>query len=179
MEYIETNITDVIRLYEKLYIGEDFEKEIQKLIRKVLKEARGRLSADAQAALPNDPRQAYRAVKHSVYKSILGGSVSILNKKRRSGKSYPVPEQRERKGRGGNRLTRSKRTEEIMSYYGDDRGFILRFLNAGTQVRSSRYGNRGSIAARNWFPGASQKQMEVASQQLTELIEKEIQKLLK
>ena len=60
-----------------------------------------------------------------------------------------------------------------MHYEGMDRGFILRFLNNGTSQRAisklteikrssgsskyrfikdaSRYGNRGTIAARNWF----------------------------
>jgi len=57
-----------------------------------------------------------------------------------------------------------------MSYEGKDRGFILRFLNAGTDTRRTRYGNRGAIAPRNWFGGASQHQLENAANNLDKMI---------
>ena len=62
----------------------DMEKRVQGLIRKVLLEARRVISGDIKAsdAMKSDPRQAYKAVKSAVYKRILGGSVSILAKKR-------------------------------------------------------------------------------------------------
>lgn len=161
-------------LLERLLIHGDNEKVIRGVIAKVLKDVRGKLSMSARAALPNDPRQAYRAVKHSVYKTILGGNVSILNSERKSGKAYPVPEQKPRFARGGNRTARSRRTEDLMSYFGTDRGFILRFLNSGTSQRQSRYGNRGSISARNWFPGAAHAQMEQAAQVIADLVSQEI-----
>ena len=68
-------------------------------------------------------------------------------------------------------MPRSRRTEDLLTYQGSDRGFILRFLNAGTSDRESRIGNRGSIAARNFFGTSSQQAMEKAAEQLDALIE--------
>ena len=81
-----------------------------------------------------------------------------------------------------------------MSYQGKDRGFILRFLNQGTGDRAihsmgnralqtgsvsilktkSLGGNRGSITARNWFGGASHKELENVAGRLQEIIDKVI-----
>lgn len=160
------------------------EKKVQGLIRKVLLAARKEISTAASGKIKNDPRQAYKAVKSAVYRRILGGNVSILNK-RKAGKRGPVPpvvhqlETRvNSKGnhRGGNRMPRSRRTEDLLTYQGADRGFILRFLNAGTGDRESRIGNRGSISARNFFENSSQKAMEQAAAQLDTMIEDLIKK---
>ena len=160
------------------------EKKVQELIRKVLLAARKEISNAASGKIKNDPRQAYKAVKSAVYRRILGGNVSILSK-RKAGKRGPVPpvvhqlETRvNSKGnhRGGNRMPRSRRTEDLLTYQGADRGFILRFLNAGTEGRESRIGNRGSISARNFFENSSQKAMEQAAAQLDALIEDLIKK---
>ena len=160
------------------------EKKVQGLIRKVVLAARKEISTAASGKIKNDPRQAYKAVKSAVYRRILGGNVSILNK-RKAGKRGPVPpvvhqlETRvNSKGnhRGGNRMPRSRRTEDLLTYQGADRGFILRFLNAGTGDRESRIGNRGSISARNFFENSSQKAMEQAAAQLDTMIEDLIKK---
>lgn len=164
----------------------EMEKRVQKLIRTVLLKARRQISGDIHGMefKNGDPRQAYKAVKSAVYRRILGGNVSILSKKR-AGKRGPVPPivhklEREvnSKGnhRGGNRMPRSRRTEDLLTYQGSDRGFILRFLNAGTEARESRVGNRGSIAARHFFADSSQKAMEQAAAQLDTLIEELIKK---
>ena len=58
----------------------DMEKKVQKIIRAVLSHVRKDVSQSARGAMNADPRQAYKAVKTSVYRRILGGSVSILNK---------------------------------------------------------------------------------------------------
>ena len=170
---------------EKLLMSNPaMEKKVQGLIRKVLLQARKEISNDAKGAMKSDPRQAYKAVKTAVYRRILGGNVSILSK-RRAGKRGPVPpvvhqlETRvNSKGnhRGGNRMPRSRRTEDLLTYQGADRGFILRFLNAGTDARESRIGNRGSISARSFFGNSSQKAMEKAAEQLDMLIEDLIKK---
>lgn len=155
------------------------EKKVQGFIRKVLLTARKEISDAASRKIKNDPRQAYKAVKSAVYRRILGGNVSILNK-RKAGARGPVPpvyhaleHRTNSKGnhRGGNRMPRSRRTEDLMTYQGSDRGFILRFLNAGTEGRESRVGNRGSIAARNFFGTSSQQAMEKAAEQLDLLIQ--------
>lgn len=115
-----------------------FRKRVNNVIRQVLKEARNEISQDAAGILDNDPRKAYKAVRSAVYKRILGGQVNILaRKKAGSAGSYVKP----RKGlplRGGNRWGRSKRTIKMEGYEGMDRGFVLRFFNAGTFDRAIR-----------------------------------------
>ena len=54
----------------------------RKYIRQVLKEARKKLSQDVKNYMKSDPRRAAMAVKFSVYKSLFGGNLSILQKKR-------------------------------------------------------------------------------------------------
>ena len=151
------------------------EKRVQGLIRKVLLEARRTISNQAKTDIKTDPRKAYKAVKTAVYKRILGGSVSILNKKRAGATSLYEPLRTLHPGqRGGNRRSRSMRTEQVMSYQGADRGFILRFLNAGTDQRQTRFGNRGSISPRNFFANSSQPAMQKAAEQLSTLIDEMI-----
>lgn len=160
-----------------LFINEpETKKRIKKIIREELKDAVKRAREDARYELPNDPRKAYRAVKFSVYKRIMGGNISILAR-RKAGARYRLERQRNndwRWGRGGNRRPRSAETERMDSYFGADRGFILRFLNSGTQGRNTRYGYRGAIAARNWFENMAQKEMELAAENLSMVIEEEL-----
>ena len=174
-----------------------FRRRINAVLGKVLKEARKAISEDAKNVVKNDPRHAYKAVRSALYKRILGGQVNILQK-RKAGS--PTGYRKPLKGlpkRGGNRWGRSQRTKELEGYEGMDRGFILRFLNAGTADRGilsytdsggTRHslrsassqnwkthaltGNRGAIKARNWFSGASHAALEKASLQLQELIDR-------
>ena len=173
-------------------------ENVQTAIRKVLLKVRKALSANAQTGLQmdSDPRHAYKAVRTAVYRRILGGQVNILARKK-AGKETQF--RKGRKGlpkRGGNRWGRSDRTIALEGYEGMDRGFILRFLNAGTDDRmitsytdknGERHtlrsgstsnikthatgGNRGQITARNWFGSASQKELEGVSDQLQNLID--------
>ena len=174
-----------------------FRRRVNAVIKQVLNEARKGISQDATSVLKNDPRHAYKAVRSAVYKRILGGQVNILAK-RKAG--TPTNYRKPLKGlpkRGGNRWGRSQRTKDLEGYEGSDRGFILRFINAGTVDRmitsytdkeGQRHtlrggstssirthatgGNRGNIAARNWFGSASHKELERASIQMQELIDK-------
>lgn len=166
-------------------------ENVQLAIRKVLTKVRKALSANAQSGLQmdSDPRHAYKAVRTAVYRRILGGQVNILAR-RKAGKETQF--RKGRKGlpkRGGNRWGRSDRTIQLEGYEGMDRGFVLRFLNAGTDDRkihsftskadddrhSLRHavkgGNRGSIAARNWFGQASQKELEGVSDEFQKLVD--------
>ena len=167
----------------------EMEKKVQGLIRKVLLAARREISGRIKDGdyMKSDPRQAYKAVKSAVYRRILGGNVSILNK-RRAGKRGPVPPivhkletQVNSKGthRGGNRMPRSRRTEDLLTYQGADRGFILRFLNAGTGDRNSHIGHRGAISARSFFADSSQQAMQKAAEELDALIERLIEQEMK
>ena len=152
-------------------------KRIQKIIREELKDAAKRLREDAKYELKEDPRKAFRAVKSSVYRRILGGNVSILNP-RRAGARYQLIRNRKLDinphQHGGNRRLRSARTEQVDSYFGKDRAFILRFVSSGTTARKTRYGNRGSIVTRNWFQNMAPHEMELTAGNLAEVIEEEL-----
>lgn len=148
------------------------ERRLRTIIRKALQIARTATSKDIHAQLQDDPRQAYRAVLHSVYKSVFGGSVKILSKKRRGAPTtYQKPRTLDRSKPGGNRLHASFETTRRESYAGSDRGFVLRFLNAGTDERETRYGKRGSIAPRNLFARVAPWHMDTAVTQVATEIE--------
>lgn len=171
-------------------------KRINEVIRQTLRAVRKALQGDARSGLQmeSDPRQAYRAIRMAVYRRIFGGQVNILqSKKAKAGNFYAPPGTLTAGQRGGNRRKRETRTEELMSYQGADRGFILRFLNAGAQDRAIRNfnkdprrnqwpsvpkwnkhpntGSRGTIAARDWFGPRSQAEMERAAANLDKLID--------
>jgi hypothetical protein len=173
-----------------------FEKRLRSVIREVLGKVRSNLSKEAKTGLniKSDPRNAYKAVRYAVYRRILGGQVNILQSRKAGAMSLYEPPRKGLPKRGGNRVLRSKRTTDIMSYQGKDRGFILRFLNQGTGDRAihtmggnalrtgsvsiiktkSLGGNRGNISAKNWFGGASHKELEKVAQQIQEIIDKVI-----
>ena len=151
-------------------------KELQAIIRRAINEARRNVVKDAQSVLENDPRHAYKAVRNSVYKQLLGGQINILSSRRRGAPTKYEPQRTLQEGqRGGNRRKRSVETMRYMSYEGVDRGFILRFLNAGTVERETRFGKRGSLAARHWFGISSAFQMDAAASRIAEEIEKLLQ----
>ena len=58
------------------------QKALQKLIRKVIVEARAKVVAAARGAMENDPRHAARAVRTAVYKKILGANINIYNSRK-------------------------------------------------------------------------------------------------
>lgn len=174
------------------------EKKVQKIVRTVLSHVRKDVSNAARGSIKNDPRQAYKAVKTAVYRQILGGSVSILNKKKRATQfsAYEPPRKLRPKQRGGNRVSRSERTNDLLHYAGPDRAFVLRFLNAGTQDRYAGYGRnkggaeetafrtggkgfRGRIAPRNFFGPASHAAMRKAVAEFQHLIDELIKQELK
>lgn len=152
-------------------------RALQAIIRRAIGEARKNVIKDARDALENDPRHAYKAVRNSVYKQILGGQINILSSRHRGAATKWVKPKMDRpvNARGGNRRRRSSETMRIDSYEGIDRGFILRFLNAGTAERETRYGSRGHLAARHWFGISSAFQMDAAASRVAEEIEKLLQ----
>lgn len=155
----------------------DTRKRIRKIIREELKDAAKRLREDAKYEIDEDPRKAFLAVKSSIYRKILGGNVSILNP-RKAGARYQLVRPRKLdqnpRQRGGNRRKRNERTNAVDSYFGKDRAFILRFVNSGTNVRHTQYGKRGSITARNWFQNMGQKELELASENLANVVNEEL-----
>ena len=172
-------------LEQMLSSNPDMEKRLQKVIRKVLMQAR-KTVMDSIQFKHGDPRQARKAVKTAVYRRILGGSVSLLNKRRAGAAgNYEPPRTLQPKQRGGNRVKRGQRTQQVMSYQGADRAFILRFLNQGTSQRIAGTrgghlsGNRGSIAARNFFSTSSHRALQQAAADLDKLIDDMIKKEFK
>ena len=162
------------QMFEHLLTYEPgFDKNFRTLIRKALQEARKNLSKDAKNYIDNDPRKAARAVKHTVYKQLFGGNISILQK-RKAGVKYELVRHRKLddnpRQKGGNRRKRSERTKQLDSYYGADRGFVLRFISSGTVGRQTRFGNRGRIATTNWFGRTAPWQMEAAAEKVASAI---------
>ena len=130
---------------------------------------------DTKDALPSDPRQAYKAVRRGLWKKVLGGNINILTpRKAGERKPYNPPRKLKAGQRGGNRVKRSQRTEDLMTYWGKDRGFVLRFLNSGTDTRKSRLGNRGSIAARQWFRASAETSLDLAAENIGKMIDEEL-----
>lgn len=168
----QVTIENNVKLERLLTSNPEMEKKVQKIVRKVLTVAQKSVQ---RTAIPLSSKEAYLGVRKAVYKKVLGGNINIISGGKSAGKRAPIPPESERKkthDRGGNRIPRSKRTEDLQSYAGPDRSFILRFLNDGTTTRTSRYGNRGAIAARNWFGPAATQALEQSAQMFDELITK-------
>ena len=171
-------------LESMLVSNPDTAANIRKLITQEIAKARAAISQSAKGAMASDPRQAYKAVRRSVYKSILGGQVNIFNPRggaSSSGSSFAKARKLDNHPhqRGGNRRKRSARTDQVDGYVGKDRGFILRFVNSGiSKPRQTRYGNRGVIAARNWLATSGQRELEAAAERLSALIDKELVKMM-
>lgn len=160
-----------VHLEKLLTTDPTMEQYMQTAIDYVLQEARKDVVSAASAAMQSDPRRAASSVRRSLYKRILGGQLNILRKKR-AGNAGEVPDQKPREGRGGNRCRRSADTERMMGYQGSDRGFILRFINKGTEDRTTRYGNRGRIDGTDFFGPAAKAALEEAVPLLTKEFER-------
>lgn len=168
-----------------------FFKQSQTIMREAMKVARKEVTAAAKDMLKdNDPRKAYQAVRSAVWRKVLGGNVNILARRKANNKQYV----------GGNIGARgaTARTRQLAGYYGSDRGFILRFINAGTDYRYvkgingySRFssdprkgrgkrtykgslGNRGYIEERNWFKAPADASMQHAAEVFSTLMERAI-----
>lgn len=177
--------------FQRLLLSDkEMNKKVKAVVRKVLNNATKKIRMDAKGMMPNDPRHAYKAVRATVYRRLLGGNVNILNRKKATNIRVQMS--------GGER-GQSKRTEQLSSYYGADRGFILRFQNAGTTTRVVKglngrsgfigsyddrngkrsyrggLGNRGKLNARNWFADSSQHAMNQAADDFCKEIDKYIE----
>ena len=166
------------RMFEHLLSTEPgFDMNTRKVIKQVLKEARGKVSKDAASYIKDDPRKAARAVKHTVYKQLFGGNVSILSK-RKAGPKYDLIRQKSlQPGQvGGNRRPRVESRNRLDQYFGSDRGFILRFLSSGTVTRDTRYGNRGAIRRTDWFGHVATWHMQQAAEDIAAMINEYVRK---
>ena len=161
-------------------------KALQKLIDKALKEIRPEVIANIRASRGSDPRGAAQGLRRIVYKKLLGGDINILNSRRKAKGpiSYEPPRKLQPGQRGGNRVPRSRRTDEVMHYGPLDRQWILRIVNSGTSnrvagTRNGRlHGNRGAIAARNFFGRAGTPALMKAADNLAAMIDTELENIL-
>lgn len=174
------------------------EKVLRKLIREVIMQARAQVVGDAEKSMKSDPRHAAQAVRTAVYKKVLGANINIYNSRKAHGSTSYVPPRKGSTGRGGNRRSRSGRTEQIMSYDALDRGFILRWVNDGMTKTNPRVikftpndnrktdrwnhnpntGNRGAISGRHWFKGAAEAELVKAADNLANIIDEELAAIL-
>lgn len=186
-EFNDTIILEQQRVLEAaLSTNPKTQKALQKLIRKALMEVRPELVSAARGAMGSDPRGAAQGIRTSVYKKILGGNVNILNMRKKAGTptTYEPPRKLQPHQRGGNRVPRGKRTDTVMHYGPHDRQWILRFINSGTSERMAGTrggrlsGNRGSIAARNFFGSAASSALAKAADNLATLIDTELEAML-
>ena len=154
------------------------QKALQKLIAQVIKEARDQVVNSVHFD-NGDPRGAAHSIRRSVYKKILGANINIYNS-RKAGRptSYEPPRKLREGQRGGNRITRSGKTDRMMHYGPHDRGMVLRWQNSGTSGRTTRFGNRGAIAALNWFKPRGQAALNKAVDNLANLIDTELEAIL-
>ena len=187
LEFNDTVILEQQKVLEAaLSTNPKTQKVLQTLIRKALMEVRPQLVAAARGAMGSDPRGAAQGIRTSVYKKILGGNVNILNMRKKTGTptSYEPPRKLQPHQRGGNRVLRGERTNTVMHYGPHDRQWILRFINSGTSERMAGTrggrlsGNRGSIAARNFFSSAGERALAKAADNLAMLIDTELEAML-
>jgi hypothetical protein len=180
---LEVNDAAVVQqkalLEQLLTTNPNTEKALQKLIRKAIKEARAETASKIKFK-NGDPHHAAQSIRTTVYKKILGANINIYNSRRAHGSIDYTPPRKQRPphARGGNRLKRSEETQRILNYGPLDRGFILRWVNSGTNGRTSRYGNRKSIAARNFLRNAGEPALVKAVDTLSNLIDSELQNIL-
>lgn len=157
----------------------ELRKKLQDAIREDVWKARNTVVSNMTRVFANgDPAEARRAVRNIVYEKILGANLNIMNMKKGTAqwKVRQIDRKVEQnpKMRGGNRIKRSLKTTRMHGYEGKARGMILRWVNSGVGDRVTRYGNRGSIAARNFFEPLASAALNVVSQHLAKIIEQEI-----
>lgn len=161
-------------------------KALQKLIDQALAEVRPQVLAAIRGQLGEDPREAVRSVRRITYRKILGGDLNIKDMKRKAGQptTYEPARKLHTGQRGGNRVPRGRRTDQVMHYGPNDRGWILRMVNSGTGrrmagTRNGRLsGNRGSIAARHFFKNAAEPAIARSASILEEMIDREFTAML-
>ena len=182
-------------------VDSEMGKRLRELIFQELKRVRYDIAGGLKFA-NGDPRETRRAVKRYIASKYLGGIVSIRDgKKSGSRNSYEAPRKLRPGQRGGNRMIRSQRTDDMLHYGPDERSFILRYINSGTRPRyangrngkwNKRGGNRtffklqeqgdyyrGSIAPRDFMSSLGKPSMRRAVENLSRMIDEEFDKLFK
>ena len=160
------------------------ERKLRNTIHTLILKAREQVAAVAETKLKNDPRKTAHAIRSTVYKEVFGANLNLLSSKKANSPG-PIPPVRYRlqtetnkKGnhRGGNRRPRSKRTIQMLGYQGFDRAFVLRWNSDGTNDRTTKFGSRGAISPRGWFPPAATNALGRMADELVQMIDEIIAK---
>lgn len=157
---------------------------LRRLIRKHILAARAEV-VNGIRFKGGDPREARRAVRSSVYKRVFGANLNLFRSLKAHGSSSYEPPRTLREGkRGGNRVKRGARTQQMMQYAGMDRCMVLRWQNDGTGERTAGTrggrlsGNRGSVPALRFFRQLGDRALGRMRDTLEQAIEEELVKLL-
>ena len=182
-------------------VDSEMGKRLRELIFQELKRVRYDIAGGLKFA-NGDPRGTRGAVKRYIASKYLGGVVSIMDGKASGNRNnYEAPRKLRPGQRGGNRMIRSQRTDDILHYGPGERSFILRFINSGTHPRYAngrngkwdKRGNnsiffklqeqgdyyRGSIAPRNFMNILGKPSMQRAVENLSKMVDEEFDKLFK
>lgn len=177
-------------LEQALSTNKATQKALQKLIRAAILEARAEVVKNIRFA-NGDPRGAARSVRTSVYRKVLGANINIYNSRKAGTPISYEPPRKGVSGRGGNRRQRNAVTRRIMTYGPESRGFILRFVNSGTDDRvinftpndkrkykNANTGNRGNIEPRNFFKNLAGPALTKAVDSLATMIDTELEAII-
>ena len=140
--------------------------------------------------LPNDPRASRYGVSRDKVRSkkgLIWGQIKIYQPKTAGNRknTYTQPRKLDQNPhqRGGNRVPRSARAQQMLDYGPRDRGMILRWLSGGTGQRTAGTrngrigGNRGSISPRNYFGRSVNSHVDTVMEHLAQRIDQRIEEL--
>jgi hypothetical protein len=183
-EKYSVDTREVMKAFEGLRLDEVAKrKDLRKIVRKEIGDVRKKVVQAAAGAMATDPNRSRNAVLGTVYKRVIGGSVSLFDRKKV--KKMRLVKNRNRGGKSGiirNRYV-SDRTKQIRGYMPENRGFILRFINKGTQVRTANgrggRGNRGAITGKNFFEQTANAGMKIAAENMRRQVDKMIEEVWK
>jgi hypothetical protein len=202
VELNEQFVEDELKMLKALMLLDTkFEKSFREAVAKEITDARKRLVSQIEFK-NGDPRGARHSIRKVVYNKIFGGAL-VIPPRTKAGMptSYEPPRKILEGKRGGNRMIRQTRTNDIMHYGPMDRGFILRMVNAGTHPRYangrngrwSANGNnrtffrlqrigeyyRGSISPRNFFHDIGNRELATAMNNLRRIVDEEYERIIR
>ena len=168
------------------------QKSLYNAVRRYLRDAETelRLLTIGSMGLPNDPRASRYGVSRDKVRSKKGliyGQIKIYQPKTAGNRknTYVQPRKLDQNPhqRGGNRVPRSARTQQMLDYGPRDRGMILRWLSGGTGQRTAGTrngrlgGNRGSISPRHYFSRSVNSHVDAVMEHLAQRIDQRIEEL--
>lgn len=156
---IDTSQADA-KVKELMQFFQKRRKYIRRIMASPIAYVRKKVQVAARGAMRRDPRQAYKAVRGYVWKrGDIGMSVSIMDGKKRGGKTYS-------RNRKIHRPIK-ERTIQLDSYMGADRGFVLRAIDQGhgnitTKLKTGGEGKLPMLPAKRFFFKAAEPAMDEA-----------------